>query len=384
MRPDSSHDAWQSRESGNFPPGVMREDQITQAMRFLADPRTQTASHEQKQDFLRNKGLSDAEVDAAFSRYQASTQTNKPQPINQPIYVRPAFMDEPILWSAIKSIFSAVGAMAIGVLGYHAFLSNDQLEKESTISTPLNTEAGLTSANGRTVSEERLLEAMSELSVKQELRHKELLLSIRELSNSLTSTSIARKPGGAIVLPATSRIEANGDKGVPRDWKRVEEQETSHDSAQEKALDHEPLNIEAEVQSAIEQGVDGTLLLILSSPENNRKLNKSNPRFKKLEGNRLVAYAGYADTGEFLELLANRDDQLKINSQTIIEEIRRARKKHSNDQPSFGRSPVGEGFHSAPWQAGFPITRKDGPEETKADFCEMETLLPEGERPGYD
>jgi hypothetical protein len=374
MKPDTNQDAWVAGDSGNLPPAIIREDQINQALRFLADRRTQGAPLEQKIEFLRNKGLSEQEMNAAFSRYHASIHSEKQQAITQPVYVRPAFMDEPLLWSAIKSIFSAVGSMAIGVLGYHAFLSNTQSESGSTISDPSNSETVVKSIDVGGVSEERLLEAMSELSVKQELRHKELLLSIRELSNSITNTSNARKPGGALVLPAAEGLTFIRGNEMTLPAKSDCEQMSCQDGTAQRAIEEEPLHIETEVHSAIELGIDATLLLILSSPEGNRKLNKSNPRFRKLEGNRLLSYAGYVDTGEFLEISPNRDDKLRRNAQFIIDEIRRARKNRLSDHKSTSRSEPEEGFQSAPWQAGFPSAENKQREEGSREFNELECL----------
>lgn len=374
MKPDSNQDAWVAGDSGNLPPAIIREDQINQALRFLADRRTQGAPLEKKIEFLRTKGLSEQEMNAAFSRYHASTHTEKEQSITQPVYVRPAFMDEPLLWSAIKSIFSAVGSMAIGVLGYHAFLSNTQSEPGSTFSDPSNSEAVVKSINGGGVSEERLLEAMSELSVKQELRHKELLLSIRELSSSITYTSNARKPGGALLLPAVDEIKFLPGDGMTLPPKSDCEHISCHDGTAQRAIEEEPLHIETEVHSAIELGIDATLLLLLSSPEGNRRLNKSNPRFRKLEGNRLLSYAGYVDTGEFLELSQNRDDKFNTNAQKIIDEIRRARKIHLSSHKSTGRSETEEGFQTAPWKAGFPSAENKQREEGSREFNELECL----------
>ena len=54
---------WSSSPSDSSGAPV-REDQVSQALRFLSDPRTRSATQQEKEAFLRRKGLSEAEIAA--------------------------------------------------------------------------------------------------------------------------------------------------------------------------------------------------------------------------------------------------------------------------------------------------------------------------------
>jgi hypothetical protein len=309
----------------------MREDQINQAVRFLSDPRTQSASAQERQAFLKQKGLTEEEISAAYSRYRSM---EKPH-VQQPIYARPAFMDEPILWSAIKSIFSAVGAMAIGVVGYHAYASSTVNDKERSI--PGRTDSPAFAMQEGLVTEDKLNEIIKEMEAKQELRHKEVMLALRNVSSSIENDSRVRKAGGSIVIPERTAKETDKVPEGPCDLPLVPEQ-----------VEREAVDFECEVQDAIDSGLDGTLLLILSSIESNSRLNKSNPRFNKLEGNKLLIAVGYHDRGEYFELSREDMDRSKSDAREIVEVIKRVRKAPVKTV-GLPDAPIVEGFPSMPW-----------------------------------
>ena len=304
--PGGSPDSFQGAGSTRS----MREDYLTQAVRFLSDPRTRSASQGEKEDFLRKKGLTEDEIRTAFERYQ-STKPQNDLSNNQPVYVRPAFMDEPILWSAMKSIFSAVGAMAIGVIGYHMYA------KEIASMSPLASHDkadrvnpdGVWMESTKGVSEEKFMDVIQELTAKQELRHKEIMVSIRELSSRLSNISSERKPGGTVVIesvPVSESSTASTSEGIA--IKRFED-----------------IDVLAEVKSAIETGVDATLLLLLASLDNNKRINLTNPRFKKLSDNTILRHVGYKEEGEFLVLPQTSMDESRIKAQQVLMELRKAR-----------------------------------------------------------
>jgi hypothetical protein len=83
------------------------------------------------------------------------------------------------------------------------------------------------------------------------------------------------------------------------------------------------------VSKVIEEGIDPTVQLILSSLDKNRRLNKSNQRFKKLNNSRLMAYCGYSDTLDFLELRSDDLENAQAHGNEVIEEIKRQRAQRS-------------------------------------------------------
>lgn len=53
----------------------MRNDLIESAVSFLSSPNVQNAEKEKKIQFLKNKGLTDEEIEEAFKRTTATTTT---------------------------------------------------------------------------------------------------------------------------------------------------------------------------------------------------------------------------------------------------------------------------------------------------------------------
>ena len=302
----------QASETTVGPHQGLREDRVLQALRFLADPRTRSASQQEKEQFLRQKGITETEIAAAFSRANPSTisslQTsplNDPTAASRPLFIPPPILQEPVLWSAIKSIFTAVGAIAIGVLGYHMYLEGNR--KKDYDSTECD-DAKLFHSHEKNahssclVDEDRLTEAIKKLQTEQELRHKELLLSIRELSSAINSSSdSARKPGGSVVLKDD---EETAGKSFPIDA-RVESDE--------------PIDIPAEVTGLIEKGLESTIQLIFSNFPPHKKLNKSNAKFKKLEGSLLLKKCGYVENSDFFEYSENQPGSRDSISQILAE-----------------------------------------------------------------
>jgi hypothetical protein len=338
----------QSNDSSAYEQGPdkdknVREEQVRQAVTFLNDPRTQSASQNQKEDFLRRKGLSDTEIRAAYSRYMSAPVDASPPP---PVYVRPAFMDEPIVWSAIKSIFSAIGAIAIGVVGYHVYANEIKSGPPKTSDNSLrdcSTDI-LSKDDIKVVSEERFLETIQELSVKQELRHKELLMQLRDLSGQLSTASIGRKPGGTIVLaerPSSDPSVDSTSASTPP--------ELPVESSTSVSLSDD--DIEQEVRAALEAGIDTTLLLVLSSLESNKKLNMTNPRFKKLENNPLMKFVGYNEKDDFLLLGKESVDEGRLRAQRVVSAIKRLKSNvRSQVAPSEEATSSGDSsISSAPW-----------------------------------
>jgi len=322
-----------------------REDQISQAVRFFADPRTRSASLTEKEDFLRRKGLTEEEIRTAFSRYQ-STQPSFDPMQQQPVYIRPAFMDEPILWSVVKSIFSAVGAMAIGVIGYHMYAK--ELASAASLSPVENSDKvspdGVWKESSKLVCEGKFLEVMEDMAVKQELRHKEIMVSIRELSSRLSTVYTERKPGGSVVIPTSvvalpAHVEPSTSSSTP--------------AVPDAKLDimTDDFDLVAEIKSAIDAGIDTTLLLVLSSLDSSRKLNKTNPRFKKLAGNRILKHVGFKDEAEFLELPKSNFEDCRIRAQKVLIDLKayRDEAKAQPDQPVVSDCPIAVESSSQPW-----------------------------------
>jgi hypothetical protein len=289
---------------------MRRDDRIEQALRFLSDPRTQTAPQKEKEDFLRRKGLNDDEIRAAFSRYDSVSR--KDVPPFQPVYVRPAFMDEPILWSAIKSIFSALGAVALGVVGHQAYLGGHEVKDEqNTIASE-----GQDTSQEFLVSEDRLQEILREFTAKQELRHKEILLTLRDLTNRIENVSRGRKPGGSIVVSQANETQSS------------ESAEAVHDDANSSSplmQTMTPEEISFALSESVKNGSDTSLLLILQSIDSNRKLNKSNPRFKKLGDSPLLRFVGFEDRGDFFELTMDNLDTARTKARELVSELKKTR-----------------------------------------------------------
>ena len=321
--------------SGSSPSGSppVREDQVVQAVHFMNDARTRHASQQEKESFLRQKGLTDAEIAASLARSNPATVTS--------LYIPPPIIEEPILWSAVKSIFSAVGAMAIGVMGYHMYSEGDRKEQSrdqppsSSSSDALNLYSPPVGAG---VSEEKLNEAIRQLSTAQELRHKELLVSIRQLSSRVESISHGgRKPGGSVVPPVEPVVTASAPA--------VESPVTA--VADRVDVTIEDLNLEAEVAEAISNKLDGTINLILCSIDKNKRINKSNARFKKLEGVKLMRFCGYKEGPEFFELQMDQLDTYRANATRVISEIKRQRELGAGKSIEPGNTPVDKSQASA-------------------------------------
>jgi len=322
---------WFSGQSGgshpSIPPGPpVREDQVVQAIRFLQDSRTQSASQQEKESFLRQKGLTDGEIAAAISRSTApqSSLPFQENAIQRPIYVPPPVVEEPILWSAIKSIFGAVGAIAIGVIGYQYYLESTSKSEEKQDNRDSLVSPWRSSSPDDQVSferMERLAASVEALKSEQALRHKELILSIRELTSVMKETR-GRKPGGTVVMDDIVEQKNKVTTSDPLPKPVVVDVFT------------EPVDMEAEVASLRDLGIDSTMQFILSSLDKNKKLNKTNPRFAKFAGNKLLRLVGFKEDGEFFTL----GEVSSQEAEKIIAEIKRQRGTvTSTESPSPGQ-----------------------------------------------
>ncbi len=313
----------------------VREDQINQAIKFLTDQRTQNASAADKDAFLRHKGLTDAEISAAMQRV-ATPLLSMPFPVPQHMN-----MEEPILWAAIKSIFSAVGAMAIGVIGYHAYLdSSSQLNVPDTAITGKDDNGVVANNTIDSGAEERILEVIRQMKAEQALRHFELLQRIRELTDTVNRSGLEkslRKPGGSIVLDSTipdpgaiTEVEAQGAAPVS-------------DST------NANFDVQSHVENAIADGIDTTLLLVLSNLDKNRKLNKQNTRFSRLAGSLILDYCGFVEGSQFFELSDSANAFCNTRAIEIVQEIKKQKAAKESKQSDI------------------PLTKPDEPAVPKSD-----------------
>ena len=156
------------------------------------------------------------------------------------------------------------------------------------------------------------------------------------MTSALKETSV-RKPGGSIFLPDSNAIAK-------------EESFVAQDAVAGKDQFDESMNVSQEVSRALMDGLDGTLLLILSSIENNKRLNKSNQRFKKLEGNKLLAYCGYDDKGDFFELGA--DAHFRLRAREVLDEIKLKRRKEVPNETSNVVEAQTGSTPGLPWLVG--------------------------------
>lgn len=308
------NNAWQSSENNSGSNRGLREDLVLQALKFVNDPRTRSATQQEKESFLRQKGLTDTEISSSFSRANPaivtslqSSSLNDPHGGTRPLYIPAPVLEEPILWSALKSIFSAVGAMAIGVLGYHLY-SEGSLKKEPgpQIFEHANFKGNESfSQPSSFVTEDALTETIKKLQTDQELRHKELIISIRELSQSLRpKQDCLRKPGGSVVLPC--------DEFPP--------------IANMKDFSIESVDIPYEVSKLVGSGLDSTIQLVLSCEPPHKKLNKSNAKFKKLEGSVLLKLCGYNENSDFFEY-EGKDTTSQAFITSVLSEIEHQKSK---------------------------------------------------------
>jgi hypothetical protein len=306
MSSSSNNPPWQANIVNPSTGPPIREEQVTQAVRFLADSRTKSASQQEKESFLRQKGLTDSEIAAAISRSNPqTTQGLATSTALRPIYIPPPVIEEPIIWSALKSIFGAFGAMAIGVIGYHLY-RDSKPDNEKTEPSSDKWTSNVT--NNESATEERidkLAASIEAMKVEQALRHKELLVSIRELTSSQTCNT-RRKPGGSVVMHDTCESASSLEMGS--------------DQMQQS---RESINISSEIASAIASGTDTSLQLILSSVD--KKLNKSNPRFKKFQGNKILQYVGFIEDDEFIRVPIDKIESARGVASDIIEEMKRQR-----------------------------------------------------------
>ena len=330
------NNAWQSSENNSGSNPGLREDRILQALKFLNDSRTRSATQQEKEQFLRHKGLTDTEISSSFSRANSaivnslqSSSLNDAQGGTRPLYIPPPIMEEPILWSALKSIFSAVGAMAIGVLGYHIYTEGSQRKEPGPQLFDHASFKGNESFSQPPsfVTEDALTETIKKLQTDQELRHKELILSIRELSQSLRPQKEgSRKPGSSVVLPGDELPLMACKEDIPV----------------------ESVDIPCEVSKLIESGLDSTIQLVLSCEPPHKKLNKSNLKFKKLEGSILLKLCGYNENADFFEYDGNNSSS-RASITSVLSEIERQKSKPVGpditqnsthiEQPSLACSP---------------------------------------------
>ena len=275
----------------------IREDQVVQAVRFLMDPRTSSSSQSDRESFLRQKGLTDAEIAAAISRanpalVQSSSHVYVPAPIS----------DEPIIWSALKSIFSAIGSVAIGVVGYHMYAQHPPSEQPTYFPEKKND------------SYEKLSTAISELASLQELRHKEILMMIKSDKGAKLGLSL-QLPDDAVPVLAPARnalIEDVPKIAVPAPEVSTEVPllETSLGEKaskpavplymEEPKIDVDVFNMKTQVSMLISEKLDSIAQLIASA-KHPRKLNVSNPKFVPLMTKfpSLLTHCGFVLEGNF-------------------------------------------------------------------------------------
>jgi hypothetical protein len=294
----------------------LREDQIIQAVKFLTDSRTQSASTGDKESFLRHKGLTEPEIAAAMQRAAAV-----------PFLPRVASassmnMEEPILWAAIKSIFSALGAMAIGVIGYQAY--QDATRVTTTGVTPAHLDVSGDDRNSALIgseAEERIMEVIRQMKADQALRHTEILQRLREVSELVReSKGSNRKAGVSVVL----------DHNVSTVEEKVESATPSTEAVNTRS---ESFVIADLVAKAIAAGQDSTLILVLSSIDKNKRLNKLNQRFAKLAGSALLKYCGYNETDEFFEM--GKDPDAYVRATEVVDELRKQRSALDSSKPAI-------------------------------------------------
>ena len=330
---NSNQPPWFQGQSGGSQPSnpipsspSIREDQVVQAIRFLRDQRTQTATQQEKEAFLRQKGLTDAEIAAAISRCNPPAQSvggnYHESSIQRPIYVPPPIVEEPILWSAIKSIFGALGAVAIGVIGYQYYLESTKKHQLEDPGSPLSKWKSNADESENAQRIDRLATSVEALKSEQALRHKELILSIRELTNVLKNSNV-RKPGGTVVEADSIAVTDSLPLIEP---------------VIEPIL--ESVDILSEVSSLRESGLDTTLQLVLTSLDKNKKLNKTNPRFANFSGNKLLQLAGFKEGEDFWTL----EEKNSTAIEEILTEIKRQRNSHvetlSVTDTAVGSQPV--------------------------------------------
>lgn len=290
-----------SGSSGN---DNIREDQVNQAVRFLSDPRVQSSNWtiEGKEAFLRQKGLTDSEIAASLSRSISQKADIK----NFQVPSFPHANSEPVLWSVVKSIFSAIGAVAIGVVGYHMYLDSktgvDGKKDEKTKNS--NEEITNYFSNNNSENINSLIESINTLKSINELRYKEIMSNIRDISYSINSNASARKPGGSVVLTPVSP---------------------------EPVLDkQEEVDTEELIEGVRSEGSMSQIGLVLLNLVNsnfsdiNKKINISSNRFKNIfnnetKANKLLTFCGFQREGVFL--VFNQSTENVANSKLILSRI---------------------------------------------------------------
>jgi hypothetical protein len=110
----------------------------------------------------------------------------------------------------------------------------------------------------------------------------------------------------------------------------------------------ESVDIPCEVSKLIESGLDSTIQLVLSCEPPHKKLNKSNLKFKKLEGSILLKLCGYNENADFFEY-DGKNSSSRASITSVLSEIERQKSKPVGpditqnsthiEQPSLACSP---------------------------------------------
>ena len=146
---------------------------VEQAVRFLSDSRVQNFSKEQKEIFLKGKGLSADEIATALNQVAVSFPSSS---VN--------------FWSFVLSLTSFVAAMSTGALAYHIWQDWQKIDepggKESSAPPP------------------REVEQIEAILLRQEQKILEQSILLRDIAAALAELQPderkTRKPGSGIFI----------------------------------------------------------------------------------------------------------------------------------------------------------------------------------------
>lgn len=166
----------------------VRTNEIAQASRFLNDPRIQNTPLEAKENFLRSKGLTDAEIRQAMSQVIFPAQA---------VALR---AEGSSIWGLVGSLGGFVAAMATGAFLYDMWMQKTR--EEISCSQSVESPPQLV---------EEILKTLKEMAVRQEQRQAEHARMLKDLTTAVaelrTERTMNRKVGGSVILSRSSSAQ---------------------------------------------------------------------------------------------------------------------------------------------------------------------------------
>ncbi|KAF4668130.1 hypothetical protein FOZ61_007097 [Perkinsus olseni] len=334
----------------------LREDQVAMAMKFLSDPRTiaSTSSRAQKEQFLRTKGLTDAEINASFQRLDASANTAPPTSSPavpsgvqlQPVYFPPPPPppmppSEPIWLSLLKTVVGAGTALMAGWWLFNRARQDQQQQAVRQLAESTDTaaerdrllmellarererkaervvEEKSEKENGGESRDDRLVKMLEEMQKNQLKQHADLIMALKEITAATISRSEAResckspmKAGGIVMDDEEQEPSRTAENGVRTSAEPSTTVGSEPETMESSASPGEEVDL-AGIAEKMDDRMKGTAKMLLGNLVNNpksdkfRRVNLRTPRFQaQLEASsparKFMERVGFKEEGSYL------------------------------------------------------------------------------------